>query len=141
MKRWPSKEAMKRLRGRINGLTNASRSGVAGVGELIERINPVLRGWGEYFRTGNAERAFNVVDTYVHRRIKHWWWRRGGQRRSRDWLTARLLGMGLHQLRGTVRYPAQAAPARPSVSRVREIRTHGLKGGAGALSACGILSQ
>ena len=28
-----------------------------------------------------------------------------------------------------VRYPAQATPRRPSESRVREIRTHGLKGG------------
>jgi hypothetical protein len=33
-----------------------------------------------------------------------------------------------HELRGTVRYPAQAAPVRSSLSRVRENRTHGLKG-------------
>ena len=30
-----------------------------------------------------------------------------------------------------VSYPSQAASVRPSVSRVREIRTHGLKGGFG----------
>jgi hypothetical protein len=39
--------------------------------------------------------------------------------------------MGLHKLQGTVAYPAQATPLRPSVSRVRENRTHGLKGESG----------
>ena len=36
--------------------------------------------------------------------------------------------MGLNRLRGTVRYPAQATPGRSSLSRVRENRTHGMKG-------------
>jgi hypothetical protein len=36
--------------------------------------------------------------------------------------------MGLHQLMGTVRYPAQATPRRSSLSRVPENGTHGLKG-------------
>jgi hypothetical protein len=35
----------------------------------------------------------------------------------------------LHKLMGTVKYPAQAAPRRSSLSRVRENRMHGLKGG------------
>ena len=39
-----------------------------------------------------------------------------------------LYGMGLYQLMGTVKYPAQATPVRSSLSRVRENRTHGLKG-------------
>ncbi|PCC72788.1 hypothetical protein SAMN02745121_01904 [Nannocystis exedens] len=39
---------------------------------------------------------------------------------------------GLHRLRGTVQHPEAASmrrPERPPVSRVREIRTHGLNGG------------
>ncbi len=35
---------------------------------IIARINPVLRGWGNYFRTGNADVKFNRLDSYV-------WWR------------------------------------------------------------------
>ena len=35
---------------------------------------------------------------------------------------------GFDHLRGTVKYPAQASPVRSSLSRVRENRTHGLKG-------------
>jgi group II intron reverse transcriptase/maturase len=40
----------------------------------------------------------------------------------------RIWDMGLYRLRRTVRYPAQATPVRSSLSRVRENRTHGLKG-------------
>jgi len=35
--------------------------------------------------------------------------------------------MGLYRLRGTVKYPAQAARRRSSLSRVPENGTHGLK--------------
>ena len=131
MQRWPSQKAMKSLRSRLHTLTDARRSGVKDVGEMIGRLNPVLRGWGEYFRTGTADRQFNAMDGYVHKRLLRWMWRRGGQRRTAqmaDWPSARLHEMGLHRLRGTVRYPTQATPVRPSLSRVREIRTHGLKG-------------
>jgi RNA-directed DNA polymerase len=33
-------------------------------------INPILRGWGNYFRTGNAARKFNQLDRYVVWRLK-----------------------------------------------------------------------
>jgi len=132
VQRWPSPRAMKRIRQRVHDLTSARRSGVRDVKELITDLNPVLRGWGNYFRTGNADGKFNQVDTYVHQRITRWLWRRGGQRtrfRPSKWPRERLHGMGLWRLRGTVCYPAQATPRRPSVSRVRENRTHGLTGG------------
>jgi Group II intron, maturase-specific domain len=34
-----------------------------------EVLNPVLCGWGEYFRYGNSSRKFNQVDGYVHLRM------------------------------------------------------------------------
>jgi len=132
--RWPSPKAMERVRERVHDLTDARRSGAKDVKEIIASVNPVIRGWGNYFRTGTADREFNRIDWYVHDRITRWLKRRGGQRaryRRSEWPCERLFAMGLHRLRGRVRYPAQAAPRRPSVSRVRETRTHGLKGGAG----------
>jgi group II intron reverse transcriptase/maturase len=135
MQRWPSPKAMKRVRGRVHDLTDAKRSGVKDVKEVIASVNSVLRGWGNYFRTGTADREFNRIDSYVYDRILRWMHRRGGQRtryRWDAWPRERLHEeMGLYRLRGTVRYPANATPRRPSVSRVREIRTHGLKGGSG----------
>ena len=125
---------MKRVRTRVHELTEVRGNPARTVEELIERLNPVVRGWGNYFRTGNSEDKFNQVDDYIHRRVTHWQWRRGGQRtryRFDQWPHNRLYSLGLHRLRGTVKYPANATPRRPSASCVREIRTHSLKGGAG----------
>lgn len=132
LQRWPSPRAMRRIRKRVHELTDVRRPRARDVKEIIGSLNPVLRGWSQYFRTGNADHRFNTIDAYVHERITQWLWRRGGQRRRfrrNHWPYERLFAMGLHRLRTSVRYPAQAAPRRPSVSRVREIRTHGLKGG------------
>jgi RNA-directed DNA polymerase len=134
MHRWPSPKAMQRVRERVHDLTDACRSGAKDVKEIIASVNPVIRGWANYFRTGTADREFNRVDWYVHGRITRWLYRRGGQRtryRYDAWPFERLFEMGLHRCMGRVRYPAQATPRRPSVSRVRETRTHGLKGGPG----------
>lgn len=132
--RWPSPKAMTRIRERIHELTDPRRGGNRDVKDVITSLNPVLRGWGNYFRTGTAYREFHKVDEYVYERLIRWKWRRGGQRtrfRRDEWPRERFHGIGLHRLRGTVKYPAQATPVRPSLSRVRQIRTHGLKGGAG----------
>lgn len=135
VQRWPSPKAMKRVRERVRDLTDARRSGAKDVKEIVASINPVLRGWGNYFRTGNADREFNRIDEYAYGRLVRWMQRRGGQRtryRRDAWPRERLHEeMGLHRLRGTVCYPAYATPRRPSESRVRETRTHGLKGGSG----------
>ena len=129
MQRWPPPKAIKRIRERVHELTDARHSG-KDVKQLIATLNPVLRGWGNYFRTGNAERKFNQLDSYVYYRLAQWMGRRGGQRvqRMEKWSHERFVGMGLYRLRGTVKYPTQATPVRSSLSRVRENRTHGLKG-------------
>lgn len=56
MQRWPSPKAMKRVRERVHELTDARHSG-KDVKQIIAKLNPVLRGWGNYFRPGNAERS------------------------------------------------------------------------------------
>ncbi len=112
LQRWPSPRSMKRLRTRIRELTDARRSGVKDVRVLIARLNPVLRGWGNYFRTGNATLKFNQIDHYVRQRLGLFLARRRGLRNrhvaisrwSFDWLRE----LGLHRLFGTVRYPGAA---------------------------------
>lgn len=100
MHRWPSPKAVQRVRERVHDLTDARRSGAKDVKEIIASVNPVIRGWGNYFRTGTADREFNRLDWYVHERITRWLWRRGGQRtryRYDEWPFGRLFGMGLHR--------------------------------------------
>ena len=100
---------MKRVRCRVKKLANRRWNGVKDVREIIGNLNPVLRGWGNYFRTGNASRKFNQLDTYVCRRLHSFMVKRRGRNLRagqadawrRDWFW----GHGLHRLRGTVRYP------------------------------------
>jgi RNA-directed DNA polymerase len=129
MQRWPSPKATKKLRDRVRELTSKRQSG-KDVKQIIAELTPVLRGWGQYFRTGNADREFNKMDYFVVKSLRRWQYRRGGQRPTRraPFTGDQLHGMGLHQLMGTVKYPAQATPRRSSVSRVPENGTHGLKG-------------
>lgn len=129
MHRWPSPKAMKRLRDRVREITDKRASG-EDVKQIIAKLNPVLRGWGNYFRTGTASREFLKMDSFVYLRLTRWLYRRGGQRPTRRvrWTNAQFWAMGLYRLRGTICYSAQATSVRSSLSRVRENRTHGLKG-------------
>jgi RNA-directed DNA polymerase len=45
-------------------------SGRRTVKELVEKINPILSGWVNYFRTGNSNRTFGYVKTYVESRVR-----------------------------------------------------------------------
>jgi group II intron reverse transcriptase/maturase len=129
MQRWPSPKATKRLRDRVREITGKRNSG-KDVKQIIAELTPVLRGWGNYFRTGNADREFNKMDSFVFTRLRRWQYRRGGQRTTKraPFTGDQLYGMGLHRLMGTVKYPAQATPRRSSLSRVPENGMHGLKG-------------
>ena len=40
------------------------------VGRVIETINPILRGWVNYFATGNAGRCFRYVRRWVEQRVR-----------------------------------------------------------------------
>jgi hypothetical protein len=45
-------------------LTSKRQSGKK-VEQIIAELTPVLRGCGNYFRAGNADREFNKMDTFV----------------------------------------------------------------------------
>jgi group II intron reverse transcriptase/maturase len=106
--RWPSRGAMKRVRARVKELTPGRRCH-EDVRRVIADLNPILRGWGNYFRTGNAARKFNQLDGYVWRRLRNLRARRKGRNlRPGDlakWGSEHFWNLGLHRLRGTVQYP------------------------------------
>jgi group II intron reverse transcriptase/maturase len=108
--RWPSAKAMKRVRERIRELTDrCRRAGVKDIRVVIRDLNPVLRGWGNYFRTGNASIKFQQIDRYVWQRLVSLMARRGGNRAApfnpREWPHERFVTLGLYKLLGTIRYP------------------------------------
>ena len=75
MQRWPSPKATKKLRDRVRELTSKRQSG-KDVKQIIAELTPVLRGWGNYFRTGNADREFNKMDAFVVQSLRRWQRRR-----------------------------------------------------------------
>ncbi len=111
LQRWPSQRAMHRVQQRVKALTPRAVCH-RDLRETIAQLNPVLRGWGAYFRTGNAAIKFGQVDDYVHRRLRgvllkrHGRHLRAGQRAQ--WTADFFHALGLHRLRGTIRYPETA---------------------------------
>jgi RNA-directed DNA polymerase len=104
LNKWPSARAMASIRGKIRERTDR-RYASFDLGFIVGDLNPVLRGWGNYFRRGNSSRKFHAVDMYVAQRmarlasIKHglrginW-----VQRFNYDWLQS----LGVYRLTGSV---------------------------------------
>jgi len=87
------------------------------VGKVIELINPILRGWVNYFAVGHSSRCFSFIQDWVEKKIRRHMMRAkkrkgfGWTRWSREWLY-QVLGL-FHDYR--VRYYApipKVAPAR-----------------------------
>ncbi len=110
--RWPSARSMKRIREKIKARTGRNRTGVADIREVIADLNPLLRGWGSYFRSGNSAVKFNQIDSYAWRRLRGLMRKRYGRNlragQLETWESAWFWGLGLHRLRGTIRYPEVA---------------------------------
>jgi group II intron reverse transcriptase/maturase len=109
--RWPSQRAMARVRARVRVLTSRSRCHMD-LRDVIAQLNPVLRGWAQYFRTGNAADKFIEVDTYVEERLRGLLHKRHGSRlpagRARPWRRPFFETLGLCRLRGSIQYPGVA---------------------------------
>jgi RNA-directed DNA polymerase len=109
--RWPSQRAMKRLREKIRARTGRNRVG-RDIRDVIADLNPLLRGWGNYFRTGNAAVKFRQADDYVVFRLRRLMIKKRGRNlragQAQAWTEEWFNGHGLYRLRGTVRYPKAA---------------------------------
>jgi RNA-directed DNA polymerase len=111
LQRWPSPRAMQRIRQRVKAFTSRTVCH-RDLRDTIAQLNPVLRGWGMYFRTGNAATKFGQVDDYVNWRLKRVLIKRHGRQlppgQPTRWTGDFFRALGLHRLRGTVRYPEVA---------------------------------
>jgi len=108
LQRWPKDAAMAAIRAKIRERTSPRYVGWP-LKDVVGDLNPVLRGWGNYFRNGNSARKFAAVDGYVHERIAILASRKYGLR-GRNWKHRfnttwfRSLNPRPYQLSGTIRY-------------------------------------
>ena len=68
LQKWPSPRAMASIRAKVRARTPRGYAGLD-LAVVVEDLNPVLRGWGAYFRHGNSSRKFDAIDGYVHQRM------------------------------------------------------------------------
>jgi len=111
LQRWPSLRSMKRARARIKALTDRSQVGQE-LEVVIGRLNRFLRGWGNYFRTGNGAIKFRQLDRYVAWRLHRLLVKKRGRNlhagQANRWTEDWFHNQGLHKLGGTIRYPKAA---------------------------------
>lgn len=85
------------------------------VRRVVEEINPILRGWVNYFAIGNSSRCFGYVRDWVEKRVRRHFMRAqhrqgfGWQRWSRRWLYD---GLKLHGNYRLSRAPAKVLALR-----------------------------
>lgn len=71
---FPSKKALASIKAKVRLLTKSSMHRT--LADLLRRLNPVLRGWCNYFRHGVSTRTFSYLQQFVFERIVSWLRRR-----------------------------------------------------------------
>ena len=110
----PSRRAMASVRAKVKAIVAPRVRLKRPMREIVEELNPVLRGWGNYFRWGNSTRKFTQIDSYVHGRLAMFDSRKRGKK-GRRWTEvhtyAWFKGLGVHILSGSIRRQLAATAA------------------------------
>jgi RNA-directed DNA polymerase len=67
---YPSKKSLLTILGKVRALTRRSEHPALAV--LLSRLNPVLRGWCNYFRHGVSKATFGYLDAFTWHRVTRW---------------------------------------------------------------------
>jgi RNA-directed DNA polymerase len=103
VRKTPKKKARTALLGKLKEVFRRFES--QPIGRVIEIINPILRGWVNYFRIGQSSRCFGYVRDWVEKKVRRHLMRArnlkgfGWDRWSRNWLYQTLGLYGDYQVR------------------------------------------
>jgi group II intron reverse transcriptase/maturase len=84
IKSWPKRKSMKKITERVKAVTSEKWRLSLSMEELVKTLNPILRGWANYFKVGTSWKQFDKVDSYTYRRLLLFRRRKHGQR-IMDW--------------------------------------------------------
>jgi group II intron reverse transcriptase/maturase len=79
---YPREKSISHFKDQVRQLTQ--RKAPVSTRELIQQVNPVVRGWGHYYKRAHVRKLFNRLDRWLVRRI---WSHRFGRWRCRGWQT------------------------------------------------------
>ena len=82
----PSKKTMKKVKDAIRVIT-CRKSAYEGLEQKVGKLNPLIRGWRNYFQHGNPTKRFKQLDEYVWMKL----WRRVYYRRKQKKYRAHVL--------------------------------------------------
>ena len=100
-RRWPSDKSLKKFKDKVRAKTK--RNNGHSLHEIVSELNPVLRGWFEYYKHC-GEYTFVSLDRWIRMRLRSILRRRSGRKgrgRGRDhnrWPNAFFVGHGLFSL-------------------------------------------
>jgi len=67
---YPSRAAVMAVKAKVRALTRGGTNQPLKV--LLYRLNPVLRGWSNYFRHSVSKRTFSYLHSFTWKRVGHW---------------------------------------------------------------------
>jgi len=82
----PSKEAQRRHLAAIAEIIRSHRT--APQGALVSRLNPLIRGWTNYFATKASQRVFSRMTDQTYRKL-HRWAKRRHRNKSWSWIASK----------------------------------------------------
>ncbi len=86
----PSKAALRRIRERLAAEMKALRG--ANAKAVLQRLNPIIRGWSAYYRTGVSSRAFATLDQFMWT-LTYKWAKHSHPNKSKHWVVDRYFGV------------------------------------------------
>ena len=85
----PRAKSVRRFRDQIRNLTR--RKAPVTLREMIEAINPIIRGWGNYFKKANVRVLFRQLDGWIERRLWSFLAKRWRNSKWRTYPSSRLI--------------------------------------------------
>jgi RNA-directed DNA polymerase len=82
----PSKASLSKLSEKVGGIIRANKTSRQEV--LIRQLNPVITGWGNYFKSSSASETFRKVDFLMFQKLWSWALRRH-PKKGRYWISDR----------------------------------------------------
>lgn len=75
----PSRKAIKRLKQGIHAATSRRWNATSPESRIAE-LNPMIRGWANYFNQGPVSKIYRNIQGYTERRLRIWLMRKRGRR-------------------------------------------------------------
>ena len=68
---YPTKESVMRVKEKVKKITSVTTTPLS-LSEILMQLNPVLRGWSNYYRYDAAKSTFSYLDHYTWSRMFLW---------------------------------------------------------------------